>query len=77
MWASTGNITSAAAIKHIVNTFKALNMKVVAEGVETEEQVKSAIHAGIDQIQGYYYSRPLSEDDMERFLAENNRRASQ
>ncbi|POP32193.1 diguanylate phosphodiesterase [Lactonifactor longoviformis] len=77
MWASTGNITSAAAIKHIVNTFKALNMKVVAEGVETEEQVMSAIDAGIDQIQGYYYSRPLSEEDMERFLAENNRRATQ
>lgn len=68
IWAAAGNKMSAEAVRHIVNTFKALGMKVVAEGVETEEQRQFVEDVGIDQIQGYYYSRPLSAHDMEQFM---------
>ena len=62
------NPTSALAVKNLVRTFKELGMQVVAEGVETEEQRQLVIDFGIDQIQGYYYSKPLSEADLLRFL---------
>lgn len=68
IWAAAKNNVSAAAVKYIVKTFKALGMKVVAEGVETEEQRRFVEEVGIDQIQGFYYSRPLSEHDMEQFM---------
>lgn len=72
IWASAGNHVSASAVKNIIKTFKALGMKVVAEGVETEEQKEFVTEIGIDQIQGFYYSRPLPEDDMERFMLSHN-----
>ena len=66
--ASMENSTSALAVKNMVRTFQELGMKVVAEGVETEEQNQLVIDFGIDQIQGFYYSKPLSEEEFLRFL---------
>lgn len=70
--AAMDNKTSALAIKNMVRTFRDLGMRVVMEGVETEEQKQKMIEFGVDQIQGYYYSRPLSGDDMERFMIANS-----
>ncbi|WP_050641702.1 MULTISPECIES: bifunctional diguanylate cyclase/phosphodiesterase [Clostridia] len=66
--ASMENSTSALAVKNMVRTFQELGMKVVAEGVETEEQNQLVIDFGIDQIQGFYYSKPLAEEEFLRFL---------
>lgn len=71
VWASMDNQTSALAVKHLVETFKDLGMAVVAEGVETEEQRQLVIDFGVEQIQGYYYSKPLSQQGMEEFLRKN------
>ena len=71
IWAAAGNQVSASAVKNIINTFKALGMKVVAEGVETEAQKQFTVEVGIDQIQGFYYSRPLPEEEMEQFMLEH------
>ncbi len=49
----------------IIALAKALDMKVVAEGVETKEQAEFCIRHGCDLLQGYYYSRPISTDDFE------------
>ncbi|MCF4098363.1 putative bifunctional diguanylate cyclase/phosphodiesterase [Maritalea mediterranea] len=51
---------AAAFTQTIVNLGRALNMSVVAEGVETQEQLKIARLAGCDLIQGYLFSKPLS-----------------
>ncbi len=57
-------------ISSIVGMAKALNMKIVAEGVETKEQMEVLKRLGCDYIQGYYISRPLPIEEFEkRFLS--------
>lgn len=43
-----------------------MNMGVIAEGVETLEQIDFLAHLGCDEVQGYFFSRPISADE---FLA--------
>jgi predicted signal transduction protein with EAL and GGDEF domain len=47
-----------------------LGMDVVAEGVETKEQLALLRRLGCENGQGYYFSRPSSEADAERIIAE-------
>jgi EAL domain-containing protein (putative c-di-GMP-specific phosphodiesterase class I) len=47
---------------------RALRVAVTAEGVETKEQADFLRNIGCDEIQGYYYSRPLSAQALEEFL---------
>jgi len=49
----------------------ALGKKVVAEGVETEGQLKFLKEQQCDFVQGYYYSRPLPADELAEFLRDN------
>lgn len=49
---------------------KLLNIKTVAEGVETKKQADRIVSLGGDYIQGYYYSKPLRKEEFERFLSE-------
>ena len=39
---------------------KSLNFETILEGVETKEQDKIARDLGVDKVQGFYYSKPLS-----------------
>lgn len=59
-------ITSA-----IISLAQKLGLKVIAEGVETEEQARFLIDSGCNEVQGYLYSRPVEEEDFNRML-ENN-----
>ena len=43
---------------------KQLNLHTVAEGVETDSQLQQVCALGIDTIQGYYYSKPVSADQL-------------
>ena len=45
-----------------------LNIKVIAEGIENEAQLKLVQGLNVDGIQGYYYSHPLSVEDCEEYL---------
>ena len=57
------------AIAHaIIRMGKALGMTVVAEGVETEEQLAFLRHHGCDQMQGYLFSKPLPAEKMVELL---------
>lgn len=73
VYASMNNGKSATTIKNLTYTFKQLGMKILAEGVETLEQNNLMIELGVDQIQGFYYAKPLSKDDMITFLIENRK----
>ena len=61
-----GNMDDVAIARTIVAMAQALNLSTVAEGVETAEQYELLKSMGCNQIQGYFFSRPLSADD---FLA--------
>jgi diguanylate cyclase (GGDEF)-like protein/PAS domain S-box-containing protein len=60
---------SAAIVKAIITLAHALDLRVVAEGVETEQQLLMLRAYGCDEIQGYFYRRPLPHSDFEVFLA--------
>jgi EAL domain-containing protein (putative c-di-GMP-specific phosphodiesterase class I) len=49
----------SAIVKAVVGMARALEMVVVAEGVETEDQVRCLQELGCDRAQGYYYGRPV------------------
>lgn len=55
----------AAIVIAMIGMAGALNLKVVAEGVETQEQLNFLHGVGCDQIQGFFYFRPLPGDQME------------
>lgn len=57
-----------AVIKSIIILSHTLNMEVVAEGVETLNQMKFLKEFGCDQAQGFFISHPLSKLDLEEWL---------
>lgn len=57
-------------IKNLIRMLKDMDLKVLVEGVETEEMVESFKQMGVDEIQGFYYSRPLTKSAYIRFLKE-------
>lgn len=50
-------------LEQVVSMADKLELGVVAEGVETREQVELLKHIGCDQVQGYYYAKPMAEDE--------------
>ncbi len=63
IWYAMENENAMRALRHTVNMMRDLNMCVVAEGVETEEQVKVLEKMGCEYLQGFYFSRPVPEKD--------------
>jgi diguanylate cyclase (GGDEF)-like protein len=64
------NSDDAAITAAIISMAKGLNLKVIAEGVETGAQMAFLRAHQCDEIQGYYFSRPLTADKVAEKLAE-------
>ena len=62
------NPKSRSILKSIIEMAHELGMKLVAEGAETEEHVAFLKENGCDYIQGYYYSKPLPEEEFITFM---------
>lgn len=58
-------------IKAIIEMAHGLNLKVVAEGVESEEQLLYLGNLNCNTVQGYYFYRPMSSSAIEELLAED------
>nr|WP_256489402.1 EAL domain-containing protein [Pleionea sp. CnH1-48] len=65
------NQQDARIVSSIINLAHSMGLKVVAEGVETIEQLKILRFHGCDEIQGYLFSRPLSKEQFEDMLVNN------
>ena len=59
-------------IRTIVALAKNLKMRIVSEGVENQEQVVFLRHLAVDELQGYYFARPLKVADLSTQLTREN-----
>jgi len=60
--------SDAAIVETIISMARHLGMSVVAEGVETQEQLDFLAKNGCDSYQGYYFSKPLPVSEFEKLL---------
>ena len=63
------NDDSTAIIQAILGIAKSFNLRILAEGVETEIQRQTLSRLGCDEMQGYFFSRPLSATALDAFLS--------
>lgn len=66
-----GEAKQDAIVSAMVAMGKAMGMKVVAEGIETEQQLDFLRQLGCDIAQGYLFSKPLPEQQATEFLEQN------
>lgn len=59
-------------VEQVIMLSKLLNMKVVAEGVETEEQIIKLRKMNCDEIQGFYYAKPMPEKEFTEYVKGNH-----
>jgi EAL domain-containing protein (putative c-di-GMP-specific phosphodiesterase class I) len=57
-----------AIVSAIIHMAQSLGLRTIAEGVETEAQMEYLRRRGCDEIQGYWFSRPLAPDCFEAFV---------
>jgi len=61
--------TDAAIVNSMITLAKNLGLQIVAEGVETEEQLRFLRDLQCDQVQGYLISRPVSAEEATKLIA--------
>ncbi|HVF00199.1 MAG TPA: EAL domain-containing protein, partial [Rubrobacteraceae bacterium] len=70
-----GSDTEDTAIVHATVAFaKALGLSVIAEGIESDEQLTRLKELGCELGQGYHFARPLPSDEAARFLYASTKR---
>jgi len=63
-----GDMKRSVVLESCIGMAQRLGYKTVSEGVELEEQKEFLDELGVDTIQGYFYSKPLPEDEFEKYL---------
>lgn len=58
-------------LEEIFHLLKRTKKYIVCEGVETKEMVDFLVKEGCDELQGYYYYKPLNEQEFEKSIEEN------
>jgi EAL domain-containing protein (putative c-di-GMP-specific phosphodiesterase class I) len=64
----TTDADSAGIVEAVIAMAKSLKLSVIAEGVETEEQLASLTRLKCNEYQGYYFSKPVPAEDFTRLL---------
>ncbi|MDF1654294.1 MAG: EAL domain-containing protein [Coxiellaceae bacterium] len=64
----TSESDNAAIVKAIIALGEALQLNIIAEGVETEEQMDFLLKHGCSQAQGYYFSKPVSATEINKLI---------
>ncbi|TAN66539.1 MAG: EAL domain-containing protein [Methylobacter sp.] len=76
---SQGQQENKAIVQAIIQLGQTLSIQVLAEGVETEEQLDQLVQLGCENVQGYYLSHPLPVEEFERkvrAVVENRRQTN-
>lgn len=60
-------------VRAVINMAHKMNMKLVAEGIETKYELENIRKEGIDYIQGFYYAKPLPAKEFLKFIQDNNK----
>lgn len=68
LWLAMKENQALSVLKHTISMLHDLYREIVVEGVETKEQADLLTELGCQHLQGYYYSRPLSEDDFLEYI---------
>lgn len=68
MFMDDKQMQNQAIVKSIIHMSHSLNMKVIAEGVETIEQLSFLENEKCDEVQGYFYCKPLPPAQLTNFL---------
>ena len=55
------DIARQTMVKHIVDYSRSQHIRSIAEGVETQEEMRTVVRLGVDYIQGYYLAKPELE----------------
>ena len=67
-----GSSKAKLVLRAVVSMAHGMELKLVAEGIETKEELISMCKEGIDYIQGFYYSKPLPMWEYLEFIEKNN-----
>lgn len=65
---STSDEKVKSIIQSIIDMAHSVNSSVIAEGAENQAQIDFLVQSGCDYIQGYYYSKPLPQEEFEQLL---------
>lgn len=68
LWSSFENEKAMIALCASINMIKDMEMEIVVEGIESEEMADKLSELGCDFLQGFYFSRPLPEEEFLKFL---------
>ncbi len=60
-------------ISHTISMSQDIGLDIIAEGVETKEQAQFLHDCGCDAAQGFYYSKPIPQEDFDKLLKEVNK----
>ncbi|MBR5990593.1 MAG: EAL domain-containing protein, partial [Bacilli bacterium] len=60
-------------LSNIYKTMNGLSFRTIQEGVETEEQKNLILSFGAQMIQGYFFSKPVPEDEFIEYVMKFNR----
>lgn len=70
IWAAMKKVTSRKILENMISMFKAIDLKVVAEGIEDVEMANMVVNMGADYLQGYHFSKPVPKERLVERLSQ-------
>lgn len=69
LWSADTNEKADLTLQNTISMAKKLDIKIVVEGVETQQQVKKLLDLQADYFQGYYFSKPVNGENFLKYIS--------
>ena len=66
IWSAFSDHDSFVTVKNLISMFHDVRRKLVAEGVETKEELEKLMELGVDYAQGYFFAKPMPVSEFEQ-----------